>query len=259
MAITDTARLAYRISRTEGPRWLAYRVKYAARRRLGIVSRQLPAKPWSEVDFASYLSDPFLRDAGKYLAYRRKEADRFFFTRHQRVAAANLLQSFDGDDSDAVTSAEEVLRGYVRMFAHTPKEVGDDPEWAANVFTGIAAPTEQHWSKINDFNHGDIKIIWDVSRFGFTYPLVRAYWRTGDERYARRFWALVESWLNANPPQIGPNWKCGQEASLRVMAWCFGLYGFIDSPETTPERVHALGQGHSPYWGDGSTPISSTR
>ena len=242
MALTETARLAYRISRTEGPRWLAYRVKYAARRRLGIVSRQLPAKPWTEVDLSSHLFDPTLADASNYLAYRRDIADRFFFTRPQRDDAANVLEAFDTDGSPAVTSADEMLDGYVRMFAHTRMEVGENPGWSTNVFSGVTAPTEQHWSKINDFNHGDIKIIWDVSRFGFTYSLVRAYWRTADDRYAKRFWTLVESWLNANPPQIGPNWKCGQEASLRVMAWCFGLYGFIDSPETTPERVHALGR-----------------
>src|SRR5690606_37993428 len=34
--------------------------------------------------------------------------------------------------------------------------------------------------------------------------------------------------------------KCGQEMSLRVMAWLFGLYSFIDHPETTSERVTTL-------------------
>jgi asparagine synthase (glutamine-hydrolysing) len=72
------------------------------------------------------------------------------------------------------------------------------------------------------------------------YPLVRAYWRTGDEQYAELFWQLVESWRAQNPPQQGPNWKCGQEISLRVMAWCFGLFGFLDSPRTTAERVTRL-------------------
>jgi len=54
-------------------------------------------------------------------------------------------------------------------------------------------------------------VIWEPSRFGFAYALVRAYWRSGDERYAELFWQLVEDWRANNTPQLGPNWKCGQE------------------------------------------------
>jgi asparagine synthase (glutamine-hydrolysing) len=56
------------------------------------------------------------------------------------------------------------------------------------------------------------------------------------------FWQLVESWRAENPPQQGPNWKCGQETAIRLTAWCFGLYGFMDSPSTTPQRVALLAQ-----------------
>ena len=86
------------------------------------------------------------------------------------------------------------------------------------------------------------KIIWEPSRFGFAFALVRAYWRTGDHRYADLFWQLVEDWRAHNPPQQGPNWKCGQETSFRVMAWCFGLYGFLDSEATSAARLASLAQ-----------------
>jgi asparagine synthase (glutamine-hydrolysing) len=84
--------------------------------------------------------------------------------------------------------------------------------------------------------------VWEPSRFGFVYALVRAYWRTGDEQYAEMFWQIVEDWREKNPPQQGPNWKCGQEISLRVMAWCFGLYGFLNAQATSGERVTRLVQ-----------------
>ena len=38
----------------------------------------------------------------------------------------------------------------------------------------------------------------------------------------------------------GPLWICGQESSLRVLAWSFGLHAFIHSPASTPERVARL-------------------
>ncbi|HLF84875.1 MAG TPA: alginate lyase family protein, partial [Blastocatellia bacterium] len=99
-----------------------------------------------------------------------------------------------------------------------------------------------HWSEIGDFDHGDIKIIWEPSRFGFAYALVRAYWRTGYESYAELFWKAAEDWRDKNPPQLGPNWKCGQEISFRVMAWCFALYGFLESAASTAERFEMLAQ-----------------
>ena len=69
------------------------------------------------------------------------------------------------------------------------------------------------------------------------YPLVRAYASTRDEKFAEAFWKLIQSWAESNPPNTGPNWMDGQEAALRLMAWTFGFYAFMDSPSTTPERI----------------------
>src|SRR5512141_1162029 len=83
----------------------------------------------------------------------------------------------------------------------------------------------------------DIKFIWEPSRFAMVYTLVRAYRSTRDEKYAAAFWELIQSWAESNPPNTGPNWMDGQEAALRLMAWAFGFYAFMDSPSTTAERV----------------------
>ena len=63
---------------------------------------------------------------------------------------------------------------------------------------------------------------------------------TRDERYAEGFWTLAEDWAEHNSPQLGVNWKCGQEASLRVMAWCFALYVLADAKCSTPSRMAGL-------------------
>src|SRR6185295_14728429 len=68
------------------------------------------------------------------------------------------------------------------------------------------------------------------------------YWRTSDESYIELFWSAVEDWRAKNPPQQGPNWKCGQETAFRVMAWCFALYGLMDAQATTAARVAVLAQ-----------------
>ncbi|MBU1274008.1 MAG: heparinase II/III family protein [Proteobacteria bacterium] len=134
------------------------------------------------------------------------------------------------------------MHGRIRFFSGAPQDLGLPLDWHRNALSGQRAPENIHWARLDDFAFGDIKCIWELSRFGFTYPLVRAYWRNGDQRLPEFFWSQVEDWRRCNPPQAGVNWKCGQEISFRIMAWCFGLYGFEGSPASTPRRVAQLVQ-----------------
>ena len=88
--------------------------------------------------------------------------------------------------------------------------------------------------------YGDLKFILEPSRFLFAYPLVRAYALSGDERFPQAFWSAIEDWARRSPPMGGPLWICGQECSLRILAWSFALHAFIHSRSTTNERVALL-------------------
>ncbi|HEX7517217.1 MAG TPA: alginate lyase family protein [Chthoniobacterales bacterium] len=230
------------LRRNLGSRWLAGRAFYAIKLRSGALRRRLPARSWDDESLVDALSDPALADAKRYFNYRRTAGPLFFFAASQREAYAPLLRKWDEDGRNPIALADAVGRGVIRYFEHTDAGSSFPPDWHRNPFTGEQAPSNRHWSEIDDFGCGDIKVIWEPSRFGFAFALVRAYWRTGDERYPEVFWQLVESWREANQPQQGVNWKCGQEASFRAMAWCFGLYGFWESPATTPGRLQKLAE-----------------
>jgi asparagine synthase (glutamine-hydrolysing) len=230
------------LNRYFGPGWLAYRLDYALRARTGMLVRQMPARSWEDQPLAGFLMDARLADPQDYLAYRRAGAPDFTFDFTHRPEYQPHLTRWDREGAPAIQEADGLAQGQFFYFHHSEAQAGFPPDWHRNPFTGQSLPASRHWSLIGDFEDGDIKVIWDLNRFGFTYALVRAYWRTGDENYSERFWQLVEDWHAHNPPQLGPNWKCGQEASFRLMAWCFGLYGFEDSPASTAERVCMLGQ-----------------
>lgn len=222
-----------------GPQWLMFRLRYAAEIRTGSLRRRLPATDWDAQPLASLLDNETLSDPQVYLDYRRHRAPRFFF--HASDRATFKTHFADWDEADQVAhQADDVINGVMQIFSHTSVEVGAPPRWHANPFTGEETPATPHWSEIGDFACGDIKLIWEPSRFGFAFTLARAYWRTSDERYPETFWRFVEDWRDRNHPQQGANWKCGQETSLRVMAWCFALHAFLNSPATTPARVAML-------------------
>ena len=93
------------------------------------------------------------------------------------------------------------------------------PDWYRNPFTGCrAAPSDAPWWTISDFDPavGDVKTIWEASRFDWVAQFAQQA-ALGDERAVARLNDWLQDWCVRNPPYLGHNWKCGQEASLRVM------------------------------------------
>lgn len=93
------------------------------------------------------------------------------------------------------------------------------PDWHANPLTGQrVAHSDRPWWQIPDFDAavGDIKGVWESSRFDWVLAFAQRA-RHGDADASARLEAWLADWLAHNPPYRGPNWKCGQEASIRVM------------------------------------------
>lgn len=106
------------------------------------------------------------------------------------------------------------------LFSYWPYAVKNTtPDWLAEPFSGkkINLPLREWW-KIPDFDPevGDIKLIWELSRMDWVLALAQRA-RNGDDGALNRLNVWLADWCEHNPPYLGPNWKCGQEASMRVM------------------------------------------
>lgn len=106
------------------------------------------------------------------------------------------------------------------LFSHWPFALSDSPpDWLANPLNGarVASPNRDWW-EIPDFDSavGDIKLIWELSRMDWVLALAQRV-KQGDLAALSRLNAWLADWCENNPPYKGPNWKCGQEASIRVM------------------------------------------
>jgi hypothetical protein len=123
-------------------------------------------------------------------------------------------------DPSVVLEADALLGGSAQYFSAHRHEVGSPPDWFLNPFMGARHPGRtMHWSSIADFagHAGDIKCVWELSRFGWASTFARAWRVTRDSRYLGALAAWIEDWWRANPPNVGPNWKCGQETSIRLI------------------------------------------
>lgn len=222
---------------------LARRVVFEGQRRVGWIERRLPTRDWDGHELQRWLRrEASSRPEDYSVVHRNRPTDFFFKAEDRKVYSAHLRRILNPGSAALVAEADQIVEGKFRFFRATQVATGLPPDWFLNYATGVRYPSDRHWSKTPDLSNalGDIKQVWELSRFGHAYILARAYWLTSDERYPVAFWTLVESWRRGNPPQWGPNWKCPQEIGLRVMAWIFGLWAFGDSPATTPERVAML-------------------
>ncbi len=228
---------------SHGSQWLIFRVGYALRKSTGFIRRQMPQYQWTDRPLETWLKKNIPSTSESYFEWRKRNSPKFFFDSLSvmlsdgEASRATRTERISWDPQVAVDEAERILSGELQYFAHTYHQTGFSPDWRKDPVTGIKLDSQKHWSELSDDSNMDIKFIWEPSRFGMDYTLVRAYASSRDEMFAEAFWALIQSWAVSNPPNTGPNWMDGQEAALRLMAWMFGFHAFLDSPSTTPERV----------------------
>jgi len=226
-----------------GPRWVLWRAGYALRSHSGLLKRRFRPVDFDSVRLADLVRDGTPTTPPAYREFRTRSPVRFPFTPGNPPTAASLESVLTRTGRDRLLAvADDYCRGHFLYYSRHVHDLGRPVDWLLNPFTGGRHEARVHWCDYPLFSQaaGDIKDVWEPSRFACTFWLVRAYALTRNERYPRAFWEMFESWCRANPPHRGPNWKSGQETALRSLAWCFALYGFWNSPATTAERVVSM-------------------
>lgn len=107
---------------------------------------------------------------------------------------------------------------YFGWFA-VPRDAVKPPNWFYDPFNKTSFEhSVKPWWLIPDFVEpgADIKSVWELSRFDWLIPLSQRAAR-GELGALDQLNSWLADWVRQNPPYFGPNWKCGQEASIRVM------------------------------------------
>lgn len=155
--------------------------------------------------------------------------------RDQKIAFLFDLQKLDLQKNAGLTDlkwrVEQIKAGRFRYFSSQWYEV---PDWHTNPLTGYRYRVNEHWSQVNDFSAeaGDIKFVWEKSRFSFLYDLIRYDYHFSEDQSEAVF-RLIADWIDNNPVNCGPNWKCSQEIALRVLNWVFALHYYKFSSALT--------------------------
>lgn len=146
----------------------------------------------------------------------------------QKITAVFPSGSFFSRQFDINQNVELILNelngfGYLRYSI-----TGNYPNWFYSPLTKKEfRDVNQPWYLISDFNSevGDIKGVWEASRFNWVLDLILLERQRQDGVALNQLDLWLNHWCASNPPYEGPNWKCGQEASIRVMHVVAALVG----------------------------------
>ncbi len=160
----------------------------------------------------------------KILKRLQESDERSFF--YQRVGLIN--QNFRADEF-FVERANRAINGEIFSFSHEYLYYTKKGEihWQMNPISKIEVRGDTAWNRLPDFGeYGDIKLIWEASRFPQVYFFINAYSMTQDEKYAHACIVQILHWIENNPYPYGLNYKCGQEITFRIFAWIMALEYF---------------------------------
>ncbi|MGS2722092.1 heparinase II/III family protein [Paraglaciecola aestuariivivens] len=148
------------------------------------------------------------------------------------------LESLSKKYADFQLLESPLLFGWIALPTNTL------PNWHKSVLTKQVLPcNKQHWSDISDFSSGvgDIKGIWEVSRFQWSLLFTQRYLQEQQIYSLAQLNQWLNDWAQHNPANQGVNWKCAQEVSLRVLhlAACALL---MQQKTPTPSTVKLISQ-----------------
>jgi len=205
---------AWQLFRNMGLRYVGFRLWFELQRFTGILRLRFPVSAkeevlitlieWQNLHVKFFFSNPciFSEQKGVYPNFQRLAA------RHKAFQQNKIL-----------------------FFSSKYFSVHD---WLTNPENGFQYDISKHWAEIPDFSNeaGDIKYVWEKSRFTFLYDLIR-YDYHFEKDQSKTVFLEIESWIAGNPVNRGPNWKSSQEITLRVFNWTFALHYYKGSASLT--------------------------
>jgi len=151
--------------------------------------------------------------------------DALHFWAHSPHATGDVITLAADSDTPNVAGADRILEHVYGGY-----HLGDDVDWESNKYDPEDPAFTREWT-------------YSLNRFGHWRTLGRAYWQTGDERYAREWIAQMRDWVEDNPYLLYGTgnstltWRT-IEAGIRASgSWPDALQYFLGSPSLEPDDL----------------------
>jgi len=218
----------HRLARALGYRTLSRRLWHALQIRAGVLQRRLPTGPAGDARVRAELPD----DAGDARGAWRRRAEILDVANavaHVRAWSRGAPQA-DAERERLRSRFEPLQRGVIRAFEAHGASLGDPPDFLHDPLSDVRWPSGSHWTSYTRERPADseLKLLWEPSRCAWAWELLRISTWLSEPRAEVQFWRWAAAWDAQNPYGLTPNWVCGQEASLRLIALLFVGCAFLE-------------------------------
>jgi len=144
------------------------------------------------------------------------------------------------NENDYINKAENAINFKILSFNSQNLNFAPNAKmlWNYNPVIEKIAPNNVAWNSLPDFGpYGDIKIIWEASRFPHIFHFISAYSINKDKRFGVATKNTIIDWIEQNPFPFGVNYKCGQETSFRIISWIIALDYFSEFFDESDRNV----------------------
>jgi hypothetical protein len=206
-----------RILKNMGLKYTIFRLFYEFKNRSGIQKIYFPTNPQKISSITLY--------EWKLISTK------FFFESKEEIKIKK------NKDASLKDSFELIKNGYINYFSSTNIFLGKDYNWITNPDSGFVYDINKHFTQVEDYSKtsGDIKYVWEKSRFNHLTVIFRYDYHFEEDKSEMVF-KEIEDWIQKNPINQGPNYKCSQEITIRIFNWLFALYYYKNSKNLTESR-----------------------
>lgn len=150
--------------------------------------------------------------------YRSRDSVKHSIDRHSRTDMLGKCAS----KRDMEVANNALKHVFVGQPAYPPHFCGADIDWSTRPVP------DNEW-------------VWQLNRMSFWDCMGKAYWHTGDERYAREWCSQIVDWTQKNlrDEQHSYAWR-SIEAGIRGYRWTGLFQRFLDSPAFSPDVLTAF-------------------
>lgn len=175
-----------------------------------------------------------LNEADLLEHFRRRTSPQFLFT-----------SDFE-ELSDAAKSSLDLFPSETNRILQNARRIVDEKRWLLLGFGDLDFKRENFWrlDPIGEIDWGldyhadlkyagrgaDVRVLWELNRFGHAITLAQSYLITKDESLAEEFFSQIKSWSEQNPYALGANWGCAMEVALRLINLLVAFEVFRHSP-----------------------------
>lgn len=200
-----------------GIKWFLFRVKYEILKK---------------IKYFDFINRRILSKISKYEKF---EKSIFYYKK------IDLVKKDIKSDKNFIEKANNAIQGNIFAFSNQYLNYNKDNKinWHINPVTRVEAKKNLPWNSLPDFGeYGDIKLVWEASRFPQIYFFIHAYSITKNNIYKDSCLEQIDNWIEENPYPYGVNYKCGQEITFRIFSWIIALEYFNDYiPKELEEKI----------------------